>query len=765
MPGGRSDHREGGDVSLTDPSSTNPAGLNGILETRKGKDWKRVTPAKLCIALLIRNYEHELRSELTTTQRSSVALTILKLIQSSEFSCSTLILKNTLQSLPKGLANEWRRSLALTVADGVGGLIDLKISLENALSDSNANALHRSSVVGIFFKKLILYFESLTFSEVSHLFENFKLYYNKGMEIGGQEPSQLLPENEDPDEESIEEEVNNKTTELSEENEGEESLQSELYIARQVELLSSVEYKADPPRVMQEKISQILKEDPTLLPPAYFLTYLNCLRSKEYAGSIQALHMAFAPDLKCPSSSEDINKEFRYSALNLSALHSRFQHKEEALKALREAITLAQDANDHVCLQHALSWMYRIRKNVDKEKMIRRCVTKSGELNLSYLVSLGIQSLSQLYHHKSIPPSTVMEVLTKSDVLNCQHSIIELITSSYAQKSAFWTLYGKTRMSFTVSILLLNLDTSDPTREGLYVMSESYVLALCNVARYLHDHGHGKAADKVIDLAKSYFKNFTSPLRLIWHSTQLNIQFQRYLHRTNWVAAENLIYELSTVDAIEPLFLQLQLYIEKGDPEMALDKRDEIIELIKIVELTPSDEVRFLVHQAELCCLVESFSSAISPLTNALTFCKKYHMELMESIVCLHLAHVQLQLGMPIKSLEAAEENLPTILSHGTLYDSSRAYLLIAKARVACSPPSSESRKDDLLKAIDALRHALIGFKKMQCFQRMKDVYYMMARLHHALNQVQERNQASAEFKLIGETESTNLSSKLAIML
>ncbi|QQP50051.1 Uncharacterized protein FKW44_010921, partial [Caligus rogercresseyi] len=57
---------------------------------------------------------------------------------------------------------------------------------------------------------------------------------------------------------------------------------------------------------------------------------------------------------------------------------------------------------------------------------------------------------------------------------------------------------------------------------------------------------------------------------------------------------------------------------------------------------------------------------AISPLTSALTLTKKYHMELMESIVYLHLAHVQLQLGMPLKSLEAAEEHLPRILSHGT---------------------------------------------------------------------------------------------------
>lgn len=49
----------------------------------------------------------------------------------------------------------------------------------------------------------------------------------------------------------------------------------------------------------------------------------------------------------------------RFAALNLGALHARFHHKEEAVLALKEAIMMAQEANDHVCLQHALSWLLR----------------------------------------------------------------------------------------------------------------------------------------------------------------------------------------------------------------------------------------------------------------------------------------------------------------------------------------------------------------------------------------------------------------------
>ena len=62
-------------------------------------------------------------------------------------------------------------------------------------------------------------------------------------------------------------------------------------------------------------------------------------------------------------------------------------------------------------------------------------------LGLSYLTSLGVQSLAQitaLDQNKGGSVAQVMEFLSKSDMNNCQHSLIELILTSYAQKSALW---------------------------------------------------------------------------------------------------------------------------------------------------------------------------------------------------------------------------------------------------------------------------------------------------------------------------------------
>ena len=48
------------------------------------------------------------------------------------------------------------------------------------------------------------------------------------------------------------------------------------------------------------------------------------------------------------------NSGYRYAALNLAMLHYKFGHYKEARAAVHESIRMAQDANDHICLQHAL---------------------------------------------------------------------------------------------------------------------------------------------------------------------------------------------------------------------------------------------------------------------------------------------------------------------------------------------------------------------------------------------------------------------------
>ncbi len=96
----------------------------------------------------------------------------------------------------------------------------------------------------------------------------------------------------------------------------------------------------------------------------------------------------------------------------------------------------------------------------------------------------------------------VFDLLIQSDILASQTSTMELVCAGLAQRSALWSFYGRGRLAMIISQLLLNLDTAHPDRDGHYMTSEGYALALANVARNLFDSSHRKHSERVLQLAK-----------------------------------------------------------------------------------------------------------------------------------------------------------------------------------------------------------------------------------------------------------------------
>jgi hypothetical protein len=79
--------------------------------------------------------------------------------------------------------DKWIEDMRQIVLEGVGGLMDLTVDLEKMVSpekrrpeEQNMPIIHRTSVVGLFIRRIILCFDKLNFSEVSHLYHNFKQY-------------------------------------------------------------------------------------------------------------------------------------------------------------------------------------------------------------------------------------------------------------------------------------------------------------------------------------------------------------------------------------------------------------------------------------------------------------------------------------------------------------------------------------------------------------------------------------------------------------
>ena len=83
--------------------------------------------------------------------------------------------------------DKWIEDMRQIVLEGVGGLMDLTVDLEKMVSpekrrpeEQNMPIIHRTSVVGLFIRRIILCFDKLNFSEVSHLYHNFKQYCEQG---------------------------------------------------------------------------------------------------------------------------------------------------------------------------------------------------------------------------------------------------------------------------------------------------------------------------------------------------------------------------------------------------------------------------------------------------------------------------------------------------------------------------------------------------------------------------------------------------------
>ena len=110
---------------------------------------------------------------------------------------------------------------------------------------------------------------------------------------------------------------------------------------------------------------------------------------------------------------------------------------------------------------------------------------------------------------------------------------------------------------------------------------------------------------------------------------------------------------------------------------------------------------------------------------SAMKIASENRLDFFRSLVTLHTAHIQLQLGMSARALSTVQSCLPMILGHGSLFECSRARVLLAKCLVA----SSNGSRSCTLKAIEHLRKAFDDFMLLRAHHRAKDVLYLMVGL------------------------------------
>ncbi|ERE76860.1 anaphase-promoting complex subunit 5-like isoform 2 [Cricetulus griseus] len=538
------------------------------------KDW--VTPYKIAVLVLLNEMGRTGEGAVSLVERRKLNQLLLPLLQGPDITLSKLY-KLIEESCPQ-LANSVQIRIKLMAE---GELKDMEQFFDD-LSDSFSGTepeVHKTSVVGLFLRHMILAYSKLSFSQVFKLYTALQQYFQNG--------EKKTVEDADMDREDAERQMEKEELDVSVREEEVScsgplsQKQAEFFLSQQAALLKNDETKALTPASLQKELNNLLKFNPDFA-EAHYLSYLNNLRVQDVFSSTHSLLHYFDRLILTgaegkSNGDEGYGRSLRYAALNLAALHCRFGHYQQAELALQEAIRIAQESNDHVCLQHCLSWLYVLgQKRADSYVLLEHSVKKAVHFGLPYLASLGIQSLVQQRAFAGKTANKLMDALKDSDLLHWKHSLSELIDISIAQKTAIWRLYGRSTMALQQAQMLLSMNSLESVNAGVQQNNtESFAVALCHLAELHAEQGCFAAAAEVLKHLRERFPPNSQHAQL-WMLCDQKIQFDRAMNDGKFHLADSLVTGITALNGIEALEAAIENLNEAKNYFAKVDCRERI---------------------------------------------------------------------------------------------------------------------------------------------------------------------------------------------
>ncbi|XP_075023831.1 anaphase-promoting complex subunit 5 isoform X4 [Calonectris borealis] len=540
----------------------NPMMTNGVVHANVFgiKDW--VTPYKMALLVLLSELGRA-GAQLGLLERRRLNRLLLPLLQGPDMPLSRL--RKAIEESCPHLASSVHIRLKLMAE---GELKDMEQFFDD-LSDSFTGTepeVHKTSVVGLFLRHMILAYNKLSFSQVYKLYTALQQYFQNDEKKNGIDESDMELTNTEELEGKMEKEELDVPLRVLLIREEEISCsgplsqkQAEYFLSQQASLLKNDETKALTPASLQKELNNLLKFNPDFA-EAHYLSYLNSLRVQDVFSSTHSLLHYFDRLILTGAESksngdEGYGRSLRYAALNLAALHCRFGHYQQAELALQEAIRIAQESNDHVCLQHCLSWLYILEQKIfDSCVLLEHSVNKSLHFGLPYLASLGIQSLVQQRAFAGKAANKLMDALKDSDLLHWKHSLSELIDISMAQKTAIWRLYGRSTMAFQQAQTLLSMNSLEAVNVGVQQNNtESFAVVLCHLAELHAEQGYFAAASEILKHLKERFPPNSQHAQL-WMLFDQKIQFERAMNDGRYHIADSLVAGITALNSIEGVY-------------------------------------------------------------------------------------------------------------------------------------------------------------------------------------------------------------------
>lgn len=512
--------------------------------------------------------------------------------------------------------------------------------------------------------------------------------------------------------------------------------QVELFIAQQVKLLKINESVALDPPTLQLKLRDILRANPDHF-DVHYLNYLNCLRVKEYCGAVNSVQHYFSRQTFRVINVDEKSRGYQYTSLNMAILNAYFNHNEEAISYLKESIAVAHQVNDHVCLQHALMWMYTLSKT-NKSTMLKCSVTRSKELELHQITSFSLQSMAQYLVENSETPAIVFEILKKSEIYNYFNGLTDLRMTNNVQKAAIWNTYGYQRISTIHSLLVLE---HDQCNKDVYNI-ESKCIAMCNIINDLIAHGDYYLAPILINEVSHIFPYTHSKF---WIMAEQYLNFTLAMNKEEWPKAELAAKQMASVNITESALRLGEMYLKKEDFVGATNMVKDLME--------NNEENTVLTRlRAYLIVAKANESAALNLLMDAKLIAIEYHLMYMTAIINVEIAIVLMKYDYPHKALRLLQETKQHIYCGINVYDKAYTDLQIIKAKMMVNIVDEfDHSREFLNKIYNKLKKIAEKFHSIEAITELKEVTYLQALIADELDMKQNRNQHAMEFRHLEE--------------
>lgn len=686
-----------------------------------------ITPHKLTVVFLVQEY---LNVKYSTTSsglpypaeyRRQFSMLLLKLIQLPDLPYKEMHNLLTTASIGKQHLESFENLMDILVTLGIGILFDLQKFVDKLMTDNLQ--VNQFSILGLYIRRIVLALDKLTFPEMMNLYKSIKIYYEKGVRA-----LQIAPMlSSDTINETIDSQLylKNGHSKWS-------VKQADLFVAQQCNLLENNETRALPPIELHQRLTEIIHDNP-LYSQAHILSYMNNLRIRDFLNSLDAFHRAFDRCAVKNHNSPEA-KGFQYSSLNLAIMHAQFNHNKEALASLRECVMLAQECGDRICLQLAQSWLCLLDKN--HVQLCEKSVASQTELSLVHSVSLGVQFIVNVAAISGFLPSKLFELLMKSEVINYQHSLMDLMANCIAQKSAVWTLYGKNEIASLCSQLLLHVVRTNSKRENDSMENgEGACQSLCCVALWLSLRGEYAQSTVVLQHIRERFPRY--PLSRNWLICDSYITATQATHKSKWDIAAKACCQLYTLDETVSILQRAAMNISRRNTICAQKLLGSIM---KRNGLEPINRVRAMILMAHTLITPQTISyEVINLLNEASIFAKEKYLAYETAIIDSMFAYILLEMGMPEQALKTIKQCMDTILANGGLYDCAKTKFLFVKCLVAAQK-TIDKRVHVIDECLDILANAIESFRKFESYAKIKDIWIYLAEFYNVAEMYTKRN-------------------------